>query len=130
MTENATEPLNEQEDAALAAKITRLQQERDLVLKLADAGATDIEAATLVGMSRLAKADAPNMDAVVASMQKEKAHLFAADANVPPAPTRTSGTRRKAYDRTATLEGAAKRAAKSGNRTDLQHYLRLRRKQQ
>jgi hypothetical protein len=129
MTENANEILNEQEDAALAAKIAHLQSERTLMIRLTEAGVKDMEAALLVGMSRMAQADTPDIDAVIAAMKKDKAHLFADvhDRNEGNPPVRTGGARRKGYDGAAALEKAAKRAATSGSRTDLQQYLRLRR---
>jgi hypothetical protein len=129
MPDNSNEVLNEHDDAALAAKIAHLQSEHTLMIKLHEAGVKDMEAALLVGMSRLGQADAPDPDAVIAAMKKDKAHLFAeaGQGNDEHPPVRTGGARRKGYDGTAALEKAAKRAATSGSRTDLQQYLRLRR---
>ncbi len=129
MTENANDILNEQEDTALAARVAQLECERKLVVKLAEAGTVDMEAAILVGMSRLAQADSPDLDAVVAAMKKDKAHLFAEprQRNQDDSPSRTGGARRKGCDAATVLEKAARRAAASGSRTDLQQYLRLRR---
>jgi hypothetical protein len=127
VTENTNEMLNEQDEGALAAKVSQLQSERALMLKLAEAGARDMEAALLVGASRLAARTDGDIAAVIAAMKNDKPHLFSSADSPDLPPARTSGARPRKGDSQSLLERAAKRAATSGSRADLQEYLRLRR---
>jgi hypothetical protein len=63
---------------------------------------------------------------VVEQLRKEKGYLF---SNTPAAAvgSRTSGAKDKLSGTAGTLERAAKRAANTGSRADLQEYLRVRR---
>lgn len=127
MADETNDILNEQDDTGLARRVAQLEIERKLMMKLAQAGAADIETAVLVGMSRLGQSEAADIDGVIAAMKRDKAHLFAHPGEMQESPLRTGGARRKGSDCTAVLVRAAKRAAASGSRTDLQEYLRLRR---
>ena len=114
----------------LKARVVELEAQKEMVMKLAAAGAKDIETAVLVGMSRLAGSDGGSVDEVVEEIRKEKGYLFTASGekseNQPPA--RTAGARQRGSEHATAMERAAKRAAASGSRVDLQEYLRLRRK--
>ena len=128
MSENEKETVNETEDP-LKEKVERLEAERKMVLKLASAGAKDIETAVLVGRSRLSGTEEKDIAAVVEGMKKEKAYLFGEEPTkrVVETPRRAGGAKERRQDAGTPLERAAKRAAVSGSRTDLQEYLRLRR---
>jgi hypothetical protein len=119
----------EDDDKELRRRVEDLEIQRKLMMKLAAAGARDIETAVLVGMSRLAENADANLDSVVEGIKKEKGHLFAEseERRGNELPRRTGGAKQKKQDGQSVVERAAKKAAKSGSRVDLQEYLRLRR---
>lgn len=135
-TESLTAQLAEanQRIAQMSQDLSNLEREQSLMCKLAAAGATDLEAAVLVAKARLEGKDEAEIDGCVAQLRKEKSYLFGgptATRSFGPAPTvparRTAGAKdRQAQNQTA-LEQAAKKAARTGNRADLTHYLKLRR---
>ena len=129
MGENADEVVVERGVGELQEKVDRLEAERKLVMKLAEAGARDIETAVLVGMARLTRGDGLDVDAVIEEMRKEKAYLFSDGDEKQPRqlPRRTDGAKQRRECATDALQRAAKKAATSGSRQDLQEYLRLRR---
>jgi len=126
--------------AQMSRDLDELQVEQKLTHKLAAAGAVDLETAVLVAKARLAdrvsahtttegergRSPYEEVDGCVAQLRKEKAYLFGG-------PTQTAGSRRTvpAKDRIAAgqaaLEQAAQKAARTGSRADLHHYLKLRR---
>jgi hypothetical protein len=59
-------------------------------------------------------------------LKKEKQFLFAT-GSPGAAPTKTAGARDRVTNSQTLLERAAKKAATTGNRTDLHEYLKLRR---
>jgi hypothetical protein len=66
------------------------------------------------------------VDGVIEQLKKEKQYLFSGIVTA----KKTAGAKESAYDGTnkqTVLERAAKRAATTGTRTDLQEYLKLRR---
>jgi len=126
--------------AQMTRDLDALQLEQKLTHRLAAAGAVDLETAVLVAQAKLAdRAPSANagagergrspyedLDGCVAQLRKEKAYLFGG-------PTETSTPRRTlpVKDRTppspTALEQAARKAAQTGSRADLHHYLKLRR---
>jgi len=112
--------------AQMSRDLDELQTEQKLTHKLAAAGAVDLETAVLVAKARMNGKTPAEMDGCVAQLRKEKAYLFGG-------PTETAGPRKTApaKDRgttgAAALEHAAQKAAQTGSRADLQHYLKLRR---
>jgi hypothetical protein len=119
----------EEEGGGLKRRVEELEVQRRLILKLAAAGAKDIETAVLVGMSRLAENEDGDIDSVVEGIKREKGHLFteSEERRGNDLPRRTGGAKQKKQDGQSAVERAAKKAAKSGSRADLQEYLRLRR---
>ena len=119
----------EHEDSGLRRRVEELEVQRKLTMKLAAAGARDIETAVLVGMARLAENDDADIDSVVEGIKREKGHLFveSEERRENDLPRRTGGAKQKRQDGLSAVERAAKKAAKSGSRSDLQEYLRLRR---
>ena len=127
----------------LTRKINQLQTEQALTCKLIAAGANDVETALLVARSRLSGKDGADLsavadvDGIVEQLRTDKAYLFgpAMGLTVPDGKANDAGAAAPrttcAKDRLASgqssLEKAAKRAATTGSRADLQDYLRVRR---
>jgi hypothetical protein len=109
----------------LAEELKAMQKDQELTRRLAAAGAMDLEAATLIAKSRLAREDAASADSVVEQLKKEKQYLFAEKVQTGMA-LRTSPAKEQRGAGTG-LERAAKRAAGTGNRADLQEYMKKRR---
>jgi hypothetical protein len=129
MSENENEVIQGEQVGALKERVAQLEAERMLAMKLSAAGAKDMEAAVLLGMARLTAKDGADVDDVVEEMRKEKGYLFSQseERREKELPRRSGGERQRKQDGANALERAAKRAASSGSRTDLQEYLRLRR---
>lgn len=110
----------------LSAELSGVRRERELIEKLARAGAEDLETAALLASSRMGASRQPDADAVIAQLRKDKPHLFAAAAPVHPAP-RTGGVRTARSDGQDLIAGRARQAAQSGSRADVHAYMRARR---
>ena len=111
----------------LAAELEELRQDRKLSESLISAGAGDIETALLVAKKRIEASDGEvDVDSVVESIRKDKGFLFgkgdsfASSMRTLPVRDKTSGVR-------GAVEKAARNAAGSGNRRDVQEYMRVRR---
>ena len=134
----------EQELAENKAEVERLNKnlsqmtiERQLIDKLVSAGVRDLEAAVIIGKARFDDDKKATAADVVEQLKKEKSYLFSDDSTSAEAGIRlrqgyggqmkTSGVKDKLSGTTSVLERTAKKAAKSGSRTDLQEYLRARR---
>ena len=121
------------EATRLAGELKATQKEQELMRRLASEGTRDLEAAMLIAKSRLAKDEkagstsSPHGDlsSVVEQLKKEKGYLFGEKASGSVA-ARTSPAKEQ-RNGTGVLERAAKRAAGTGNRSDLQEYMRKRR---
>jgi len=126
--EDLSGQLNEahQRIAQLSEDVEGLTLDRKLASKLTAAGATDLEAATLIARARMAGHAESDIDACVKQLQVDKEYLF---AGVKPVVTSrpTAGVKDRIAPGKTMLERAATKAAKSGTRTDLQEYLKLRR---
>ncbi|MFA5291637.1 MAG: hypothetical protein WC496_01235 [Phycisphaerae bacterium] len=110
----------------LSNNLSQLTIERQLIEKLVSAGVRDLEAAVIIGRTRLEdNAEATAAD-VVEQLRKEKGYLFN-DTPAAAVGAKTSGVKDRLSGATGSLERAAKKAVKSGSRTDLQEYLRARR---
>jgi hypothetical protein len=112
--------------ARMSRDLDELQLEQKLTQKLAAAGAVDLEAAVLVAKARLGGQVGADVDGCIAQLRKEKAYLFGGPAETP-APRRTAPAKDRTPSRPTALEQAARTAAQTGSRTDLHHYLKLRR---
>jgi hypothetical protein len=115
-----------QKIAQISQELGDLKVERTLAQKLSAAGVIDLEAAVLLAKARLAGNDQAEVDDCVEQLKKDKAYLFAG-LSEPSVFRKTAGAKDRAKQTRAALEQAARRAAKTGNRADLQHYLKLRR---
>jgi len=112
--------------AELSEQLSDIKTEQKLMRQLAAAGAVDLETAVLIARARMQGKDDADVTGVIEQLKKEKQFLFTAGSSAP-APTKTSGARDRATNSQTLLERAAKKAATTGNRTDLHEYLRLRR---
>jgi len=121
------EALSQQRQQAegLNQQLSALQQQHALREALHEAGTTDPETTLLLAQARLAADETDDAASVVQQLRRDKPHLFAASVNTA-APDKTAGLRHRSNGNEA-LNSAAARAAQSGSRTDLQHYLRVRR---
>ena len=112
--------------AELSEQLSDIQTEQKLTRQLAAAGAVDLETAVLIAKARLQDKDDADVTDVIEQLKKEKRFLFTADSPGP-VPTKTAGARDRVTNSQTLLEKAAKKAATTGNRTDLHEYLKLRR---
>ena len=117
------------EAEGLSRQLNAAEQERCLSDKLLAAGAVDIEAAVLLAKSRIGGDGQADIDGVVEQLRSEKGYLFAGeDSDGSAASKKTASVREKMEDVSrGGLERLAKKAVASGNRVDLQEYLKLRR---
>lgn len=123
----------EQELVEKQAEVERLNQnlsqmtiERQLIDNLVSAGVRDLEAAVIIGRTKLADGKETTAADVVEQLRKEKSYLFN-EAQAVAVSTKTSGVKDRLSQTTGALERAAKKAADTGSRADLQEYLRVRR---
>ena len=123
------EQLNQAESKAkkVAEQLSEIQLEKSLTHKLAAAGVVDLETAVLITKTRMEDSNEAGLDGVIEQLKKEKQYLFRNDNNEVTAAQRTSGAKDRETGNQAVLERAAKTASTTGNRTDLQEYLKLRR---
>jgi uncharacterized protein YhaN len=114
------------QSAELSGQLSDIQNEQKLMRQLAAAGAVDLETAVLIAKARLQDKDDADVTGVIEQLKKEKQFLFTA-SSLGPIPTKTAGARDRVTNSQTLLERAAKKAATTGNRTDLHEYLKLRR---
>jgi hypothetical protein len=112
--------------AQLSQDLGHLEMEQSLTCKLAAAGATDLEAAVLIAKARMEGKNETEIDGCIEQLRKEKSYLFGGSAQTLAA-RKTAGAKDRQAQRGIALEQAARKAARTGRRTDLQHYLKLRR---
>ena len=130
--EKQVEDLTEQLAAAnsqvakLSEQLSDIQAEQKLTRKLVAAGSVDLEAAVLIAKATMQGQTEADLEACVEQLKKEKQYLFA-DGNRAVTVKKTAGARERIKNSQTILERAAKKAATTGNRTDLQEYLKLRR---
>jgi hypothetical protein len=110
----------------MSEQVNEIRLEQNLMRKLAAAGAVDLEATVLIAKTRLDGDNNTNTDSVIEQLRKEKQYLFTAGKETLAA-KKTSGVKDRMQNSQTVLEKAAKKAATTGSRTDLQQYLKLRR---
>jgi len=125
--ERETDPLAEANEkiAQMSRDLDELQLEQKLTHKLAAAGAVDLETVVLVAKVRLGGKAQTDIDGCIAQLRKEKAYLFGGPTETT-VPRRTAPVKDRVAISQATLEQAAQKAAQTGSRADLHHYLKLR----
>ena len=113
----------------ISGQLSDIQAEQELRSKLFAAGSIDLETAVLLTKARMEGKEQADLDGVIEQLKKEKQYLFAG-ASATATIKKTAGAKETAFSGSSNqtvLEKAAKRAATTGNRTDLQEYLKLRR---
>jgi hypothetical protein len=113
----------------ITEQLSDTQAEHKLTRKLAAAGSIDLETAVLLTKARMEGKEQADLDVVIEQLKNEKQYLFGGAAATVTT-KKTAGAKESAFGGTSNqtaLEKAAKRAATTGNRTDLQEYLKLRR---
>ncbi len=126
--ETLTEQLAEanQKITQISQGMNDLQIEQKLTHKLVAAGATDLEAAVLMAKARMKGEGELNVDACVEQLRKEKGYLFGGSAEAATS-RKTAGAKDRVTQTRTALEQAARKAARTASRADVQHYLKLRR---
>ena len=116
----------EKKNEQLAGELDEIRVDQKLVQRLSSAGVSDLETVLLVAKARVKSSDEADVDLVIEQLKKEKGYLFdgAKETSVS---TRTAGVKERKPGGQRVLEKAAKRAAESGNRADVQEYLKVRR---
>jgi ABC-type uncharacterized transport system involved in gliding motility auxiliary subunit len=133
IAERQVETLSEQLAEARAEakeareRLSTIRTEQELARKLAAAGAVDLEAAVLIARARMEGEPEADLGGVVEQLRKEKQYLFAEGKSRMLSSKKTTGAKERIQSNEAVLERAAKKAATTGSRTDLQEYLKLRR---
>ncbi|MHC4070767.1 MAG: hypothetical protein ACYSUD_20460 [Planctomycetota bacterium] len=130
--EKKVEALSEQlaeansQTAQISEQLSNIEAEQKLTRKLAAAGTVDLETAVLIAKARMQDRNEVDLDGVIDQLKKEKQYLFGGTPGALKA-EKTAGARERLPNNQTIVEKAAKKAATTGNRTDLQEYLRLRR---
>jgi len=129
--EDLMEQLSEAKSQAtkISERLSDIEIEQKLTSKLAAAGSVDLETAVLLAKARREGQKDADLDGVIEQLKKEKQYLFGGVGGTVTA-KKTAGAKESTYGGTnnqTALERAAKKAATTGNRTDLQEYLKLRR---
>ncbi len=119
----------EAEAKTTAEKLSSIQVEQELIRKLAAAGTVDMETVVLIAKARIEDETEADMDSVIKQLKNEKQYLFAGTSpdKIGMTAKKTAGAKERVESSQTVLERAAKRAATTGSRTDLQEYLKLRR---
>jgi hypothetical protein len=119
----------------LTEELGTIRVEQKLIRKLTAAGASDIEAAVLLARSRvdgdgstsLTAGSDEKIDGAIEQLKKDKQYLFTKSSSTGMTVRGTAGAKQKVSSGQVVLERAALRAANTGDRKDLQEYLRVRR---
>jgi len=112
--------------ATMSEQLDDVQLEQKLMRKLAAAGTVDLETAVMIAKARMGGDNDADLDGVIEQLKKEKQHLFASSSGTVTT-KKTAGAKERMQNSQTILERAAKKAATTGGRTDLQEYLKLRR---
>ncbi|MGD8787573.1 MAG: hypothetical protein PVJ60_09135 [Phycisphaerales bacterium] len=110
----------------MSGQLGDIQAEQKLTRKLAAVGTVDLETAVMLVKTKMEGQSEADLDGVIEQLRKEKQYLFAdngSGVNV----KKTSGVKERITSNQTAVERAAKKAATTGNRADLQEYLKLRR---
>ena len=110
----------------MSEQLSGIQSEQKLMRQLAAAGAVDLETAVLIAKARMQDQSDADVTGMIERLKKEKQYLFDGTGGAVTA-KKTAGARDRLTNNQTILERAAKKAATTGNRTDLHEYLKLRR---
>jgi hypothetical protein len=117
----------ESEATKISEQLNNIRSEQELMRKLAVAGAIDLETAVSVAKARMGGEAQMDLDGVIEQLKKEKQYLFGNNTGGAVTAKKTAGAKDRIQNNQTILERAAKKAAMTGSRTDLQEYLKLRR---
>ncbi len=126
--EELTEQLSQSQKRAssLSEQMNGIRAEQKLTHKLIEAGTVDVESAILLAKARMQEQEDVDVDDLIEQLKKEKQYLFKnSGENV--TSTKTAGAKDRTSDVHTILAKAARKAATSGSRRDLQEYLKARR---
>jgi len=112
--------------AQMSEQLSNVQAEQKLMCKLAAEGSVDLETAVLIAKARMQGQNQADMDGLIEQLKNEKQYLFGGAPGTVTA-KKTAGARERISSNQTIIEKAAKKAATTGSRTDLQEYLKLRR---
>ncbi len=126
--EDLTEQLcrREKEALMLNEQLDNIRSEQELTKKLIAAGTVDVESAVLLVKTRMQEQKDIDVDELIEQLKQDKQYLFK-NSNENVTAMKTSGAKDHTTDRYAALANAARKAADSGSRRDLQEYLKTRR---
>ena len=128
---NLTAQLKQTEEAGQAkhSELEAAVQEKQLMGKLIEAGATDIEVALMLASQKLQErqGDKASVQPVIEELRTARPGLFGNQSYGSGFGVLTAGTRPQPCGASVSLGRLAERATRSGNRRDVQEYLRLRR---
>jgi hypothetical protein len=126
--EELTEQLSQsqKQTSDLSQRLNDVHTEQKLTHKLIAAGTVDVESAMLLAKARMREQEDAAVDDVIEQLKKDKQYLFKSSGeNV--TSTKTAGAKDRTSDVYTVLAKAAKKAATTGSRRDLQEYLKARR---
>jgi len=112
--------------AELSEQLSDIQAEQKLTRKLATAGTNDLETALLIAKARLRDQKDADLDDVIEQLKNEKQYLFVGNSGTVTT-QKTASAKERTPDTYTILAKAARKAATTGSRADLQEYLKLRR---
>ncbi|HUU18721.1 MAG TPA: hypothetical protein VMW72_16345 [Sedimentisphaerales bacterium] len=118
----------------MSEQLSNIQAEQKLTRKLAAAGTVDMETAVLLAKAKMEGQTEADLDGVIEQLKNEKQYLFtpllsfeSKKGSGTVRTKKTAGAKERMTNNQTVLERSAKKAATTGNRTDLQEYLKLRR---
>lgn len=112
------------------ARLERIQQDSELTQALVRAGAIDIEAALLLVQKKMSSSEKEqDVNRVIENLRRERPYLFfdAVTTTETPWADPTATVRGQNNGRANALARLAQQVRRSGNRKDMQEYLRMRR---
>jgi len=127
LTQQLKEQQQNQQD--IEARLIETQLDTELTRQVVRAGAVDVEAAVLLAKKQYSEKEETDVKLLVEGLRKSRPHLFFETAETAVAtlagPTATIRSRNNGC--VSTLSRLAQQAQHSGNRRDMQEYMRLRR---
>ncbi|MHC4116000.1 MAG: hypothetical protein ACYSWO_00690 [Planctomycetota bacterium] len=112
--------------AQISEQLSSIEAEQKLMRELAAAGTVDMETAVLIAKARMQDQNEADLSGVIEQLKNEKQYLFGGATGTVTA-KKTAGARERMQSNETMVEKAAKKAATTGSRVDLQEYLKLRR---
>lgn len=111
----------------IAGRVESLEVERELTRRLVAAGTVDVEGAVLIASEKLSRSQDADVAGVVDQMVREKGCLFGKGIGVGGSMRKGNSAKDRQGIEVGAVESAARRAVSSGDRVDLQEYMKVRR---